>query len=59
MYLTGFADEAAGIIELQIQATKELGWGNIEMRGIEGKGMVDLSEEDFDLAVRKLEKAGV
>jgi len=59
MYLTGFADEAAGIIELQIEATKELGWGSIEMRGVEGTGMVDLPEEKFELIARKLEKAGV
>lgn len=59
MYLTGFADEAAAGIDLQIKAAKELGWGNIEMRGVDGKGMVDLPEDDFELVVRKLEKSGV
>ncbi|HSV27287.1 MAG TPA: sugar phosphate isomerase/epimerase family protein [Sedimentisphaerales bacterium] len=59
MYLTGFADEAASLIELQIKAAKELGWGNIEMRSVGGRGMADLPDGDFDLVVRKLEKSGV
>jgi sugar phosphate isomerase/epimerase len=59
MYLTGFADEAATSIEGQIEATKELGWSNIEMRGVEGKGMVDLSDGQFEEVVRRLDEAGV
>jgi sugar phosphate isomerase/epimerase len=59
MYLTGFADEAAASIDLQIKATRELGWSNIEMRNIDGKGMVDLADGDFETVARKLEAAGV
>jgi sugar phosphate isomerase/epimerase len=59
MYLTGFADEAAASIDGQIKATRELGWSNIEMRGVEGKGMVDLSDGQFDEVVRQLDEAGV
>jgi sugar phosphate isomerase/epimerase len=59
MYLTGFADEAATSIDGQIAATKELGWSNIEMRGVSGKGMVDLPDAEFEEIARKLEAAGV
>jgi hypothetical protein len=30
MYYSGFADEAGASIDVQIQATKELGWNFIE-----------------------------
>jgi hypothetical protein len=47
MYLTGFADEAADDIDGQIEVTKKLGWSRIEIRGVEGKNIHDLPEEDF------------
>jgi sugar phosphate isomerase/epimerase len=59
MYLTGFADEAATSIDGQIKATRELGWSNIEMRGVNGKGMVDLPDAEFEEVARKLEAGGV
>ncbi len=59
MYLTGFADEAAGDIEGQIKATKTLGWENIEARSIDGKNMHDLTDEEFDVVYGKLQDAGV
>jgi sugar phosphate isomerase/epimerase len=59
MYLTGFADEAAGDIDGQIRATKELGWKYIEARNIGGKNIHDISDEDFDIVCEKLEKSGV
>ena len=59
MYLTGFADEAAFDIDSQIQATKELGWENIESRNINGKNIHDLSDEEFDIVCSKLEDAGI
>ena len=54
MYLTGFADEAAGDIDGQIRATKELGWKYIEARNIGGKNIHDISDEDFDIVCEKL-----
>ena len=59
MYLTGFADEAAGDIDGQIRATRELGWSNMEARNIDGTNLHDLSDEAFDRVCGKLEDAGV
>ena len=59
MYLTGFADEASQNIDNQIKVTKALGWKNIEARNIQGKNIVDISEEDFDIVYGKLQEAGV
>jgi sugar phosphate isomerase/epimerase len=59
MYLTGFADEAADSIEKQIQATRELGWKNIESRAVDGTNIHDLSDEDFDKVCRALDGSGV
>ncbi len=59
MYFTGFADEAGSSIERQIQATKELGWKNIETRNIDGKNMTDISDEAFDQVYEKLQEDGI
>ena len=59
MYMTGFADEAAGDIEGQIRATKALGWKYIEARSIDGKNIHDLSDREFDRVCAKLEEAGI
>ena len=59
MYLTGFADEAATDIDGQIAATRELGWTDIESRGIGGKNIHDISDADFDAVCAKLQAAGV
>ncbi|GLR72155.1 sugar phosphate isomerase/epimerase family protein [Agaribacter marinus] len=59
MYLTGFADEASQDLDLQIQATKALGWNAIESRNIDGKNIHDISEDAFDIACKKLEDANV
>ena len=64
MILTGIGDEAANSLNGQIQANKELGWKNIEMRGVEVPGFSkanfhDLPDKAFDLAVEKLHSTGV
>jgi len=59
MYYTGFADEASSSIDIQIKATKELGWENIESRGLEGSTIADMSDEKFDEVCRKLADAGI
>ena len=64
MYLTGIGDEAANTIDGQIAAIKELGWDQIEMRGIEVPGFPkanfhDIPDQAFDIAVEKLNAAGV
>ena len=59
MYYTGFADEAGASIDVQIKATKELGWENIESRAIDGKNIHDISDAEFDVVYGKLQDAGV
>ena len=64
MILTGIGDEGASSLEGQIQATRELGWNQIEMRGVTVPGFQkanihDLPDEAFDLAVRRLSEAGI
>ena len=57
MILTGIGDEGANSIDGQIQATNELGWKFIEMRGVEVPGfskanLHDIPDAAFDLVVR-------
>jgi sugar phosphate isomerase/epimerase len=64
MIFTGIGDEAAKTLDGQILATQELDWRHLELRGVEIPGYPkanfhDLSEPAFDLAVRRLEDAGV
>src|SRR5881296_83570 len=64
MILTGIGDEAANTIDGQIRATQELNWKHLEPRGVEVPGFAkanfhDIPDPAFDLAVRKLETAGV
>ncbi|MCI5778235.1 MAG: sugar phosphate isomerase/epimerase [Lentisphaeria bacterium] len=59
MFLTGFADEAGADLEVQIRATRELGWKYIESRMI-GKTMLGtMSDAEFEDAFAKLEAAGI
>ena len=48
MFLTGFADEAGAALDVQIKATKELGWKYIETRKIGDKTLATLSDAEFD-----------
>ncbi len=64
MILTGIADEAGDLLKTQIEATKALGWENIEARnvqieGFEKSNLHDISEEAFDKAAELLEASGV
>jgi sugar phosphate isomerase/epimerase len=59
MYYTGFADEAGASIDVQIEATKELGWLSIESRNIDGVNLTDISDEKFDEVTQKLADAGI
>jgi sugar phosphate isomerase/epimerase len=64
MTLMGIGDEAGAPIDAQVRATKELGWQHIEMRAIEVPGFPkgnfhDIPAPAFDMAVDKLQKAGI
>lgn len=59
MYLTGFADEASHDIDVQIKATKELGWKNIECRTTQYGTIAAMSDEDFETFFGKFADAGI
>ena len=59
IYFTGFADEAAGDITGQIEATQTLGWTNIEVRNVDGTNVHDLSDAAFDAVYGELSNAGI
>jgi sugar phosphate isomerase/epimerase len=59
MYFTGFADEASKDFDLQLKATKELGWSNIETRALMGGNLASISDADFELVCEKLDANGV
>ena len=64
MFLTGIADEAGASIDVQIKATQELGWKNIEARMVEVPGFPaanihDIPDAAFDALVDKVTKAGI
>lgn len=59
MYYTGFADEVSQNIDDQIRATLALGWKSIEMRGVSGKNLTELSDAEFDAVCQKTAAAGI
>jgi sugar phosphate isomerase/epimerase len=64
MILLGIGDEGADTIDGQIRATQELGWKHLEPRGVEVSGFAkanfhDIPDEAFDIALRKLDAAGI
>jgi sugar phosphate isomerase/epimerase len=61
MILMGIGDEGGSKLETQINATKELGWKNIEMRGVEVEGfdkgnLHDIPDAAFDEVERQLKE---
>lgn len=59
MFLTGFADEAGASLDVQIAATKELGWKFIETRAIGTKNLASLTDAEFEEVCAKLDAAGI
>lgn len=59
MYLTGFADEASHSIDVQIKATKELGWQFVESRATEHGNIAAMTDAQFEEFAGKLSDAGV
>jgi len=59
MYFTGFADEAAQSLEGQFQATKALGWSNIEARSIDGVNIHDMPGDKFNQVADAFDEAGI
>jgi sugar phosphate isomerase/epimerase len=64
MILTGIGDEAGSGLASQIEAVRELGWMQLEMRGLQVPGFDkanfhDIPDAAFDRAVADLQAAGV
>ena len=57
--LSAFADEASPLLDEQIIALKENGIDYIEPRKIDGKGVQELSEEEFIAIKAKLDANGI
>lgn len=58
MEYAGIADEAGEDLTTQIRAHRELGWTHIEPRNIGNACITDLSDEEFDDALGRLNDAG-
>ena len=56
--LSAFADEASRMLSEQLEAMKNNGIALIEMRGVDGKSVADLTDEEAKEAKRKLDDAG-
>lgn len=64
MIFTGIGDEAANSLDGQINSVRELGWTQLEMRGVEVPGFNkanfhDIPDAAFDFAMRRLDAAGI
>jgi sugar phosphate isomerase/epimerase len=64
MYLSGIADEAGPSVDVQIKATRELGWNYIEARTVAVEGfpkanLHDIPEPAFAIVADKLKAAGL
>ncbi|HLH55828.1 MAG TPA: TIM barrel protein [Verrucomicrobiae bacterium] len=64
MIFTGIGDEAANSLDGQIHAARDLGWTQLELRGVQVPGFNkanfhDIPEAAFDFALRRLEEAQV
>jgi len=60
----GISDEAGNTLDAQIKAVQQLGWKQIEMRGVEVPGFSksnfhEIPEAAFDIALSRLQEAGI
>lgn len=56
---SAFADEITPDFDGQLAALKELGIPLLELRGVDGKSFVQLTDEEADAVKAKLEEAGI
>lgn len=57
--LSGFADEIDENLETQIKVLKKLGINYIEMRGVNGKNLIDYSVNEVKEIKKKLDEEGI
>ena len=56
---SAFADEITPDFDGQLAALKELGIPLLELRGVDGKSFVQLTDEEVDAVKAKLDAAGI
>ncbi len=56
--LTGFADEIDSSLDTQMQVLDKLHMNHIEMRGVDGKNLVDYSKDEAKEIKRRLDERG-
>lgn len=59
MYFTGIADEAGAELDVQLKATKELGWKFIESRKIGSSSIAFMDDKAFYNVCEKLDKSKI
>lgn len=59
MFFSGISDEAGQSIDKQIEAHRELGWGYMELRCVDGVNLTQLPEDRFDEVYGKVTGAGL
>lgn len=57
--ISGFADEIDPSLDRQIEVIKKLGISYIEMRGVNGKGLVEYTLDEVKKIKRKLDENGI
>ncbi len=57
--LSAFADEIDASFDIQLESLKKLGINMLEIRGVDGKSFVTLSDEEVDTVAKKLSDAGI
>ena len=57
--LSAFADEASKQLDLQLEALRRNGINRIELRGVDGKNVADLTNDEAAAVRKKLDAAGV
>lgn len=57
--LSAFADEIDPSFDTQLSSLKKLGINMLELRGVDGKSFVALTDEEIDAVKEKLDNAGI
>ena len=59
MFYTGFADEAANDLDLQLNALELLGWHHLEARNLFNGNLASISDEEFEILQEKLQEKNI
>ena len=59
MFFSGISDEAGKDLATQIRAHQELGWKHLELRKVDGQGILSLGDREFGAVFRALKDANM